>query len=712
MKLFSNKRRPVHLGPYPLERLERTTVIPGIPSERKPRPVRKRSEPALRFAEVANDYNDLLDQWQDGTPAKEKAPIAEDPLDLTQQMKAASYFMDASMVGACEIPEAAWFAETESGETMTPYHGNALVIVVEYVREPEPENLAAEWLRDAQAERAAVRAAEIAVTIAGYIRHLGWHAKSHSANKSDLDHELLTVCSGLGRWQGGQVANPFLEAGFGTAVVSCDMPVQPDLPLVETPTKPERDWRFQWGVDGTVPERERERLRQRPSHWSQHPMETIRKVPRPTTLVLEDEVPRVPKRAAFFERARKGDLGAKTQVERDRFAIKHPFTMGMVPMIRGLVPHQDGEVAAEKAPNTDDSIENAKAIKSLSYFLNMDLTGICEAKRFAWFSHDDDGKPIEPRHRHAIVMLIDQGYETMDGASGDDWISGAQSMRGYLRGATVGGQIAEFIRRLGYSARVHSNLDSEVLHIPLVLYAGLGELSRIGELVLNPFVGPRFKSIVVTTDLPLAHDQPIDFGLQDMCQKCLKCARECPCQAISWGDTVMFNGYEMWKPDAERCVRYRVTNPKGSACGRCMKTCPYNHEGLLVHDLFLKMAIHLPFTRKWIADLDDKVGNGRINLVKKWWYDLEWVDGKAVEPKGTNRRELNLDKKLDPDKHSIAYYHAEQMPPPDHLEPFPVDRKQALAAKHKLETPKQALARYQSGKATPEHYKPTQIEKV
>ena len=24
-----------------------------------------------------------------------------------------------------------------------------------------------------------------------------------------------------------------------------------------------------------------------------------------------------------------------------------------------------------------------------------------------------------------------------------------------------------------------------------------------------------------------------------------KCARECPCDAISWGDKVMFNGYEM-----------------------------------------------------------------------------------------------------------------------------------------------------------------------
>jgi len=95
---------------------------------------------------------------------------------------------------------------------------------------------------------------------------------------------------------------------------------------------------------------------------------------------------------------------------------------------------------------------------------------------------------------------------------------------------------------------------------------------------------------VITTDLPMAVDQPIDFGLQDFCGKCRKCARECPCGAISFGDKVMFNGYEMWKPDVEACTRYRVTNPNGSACGRCMKMCPFNKKGLMQHRLALAKA--------------------------------------------------------------------------------------------------------------------------
>ena len=105
--------------------------------------------------------------------------------------------------------------------------------------------------------------------------------------------------------------------------------------------------------------------------------------------------------------------------------------------------------------------------------------------------------------------------------------------------------MAEVLQGLGFPARSQTNADSDVLHIPLVLWAGLGELSRIGELVLNPFVGPRFKTVVLTTDMPLEVDKPIDFGLQYFCNNCMKCACECPVDAIPFGDKVVFNGYEM-----------------------------------------------------------------------------------------------------------------------------------------------------------------------
>jgi ferredoxin len=285
-------------------------------------------------------------------------------------------------------------------------------------------------------------------------------------------------------------------------------------------------------------------------------------------------------------------------------------------------------------------------------------------------------------------------------------------MRGYLRGAEIAGIMSEFLRAKGFPARSQTNADSDVLHIPLILWAGLGELSRIGELVLNPFVGPRFKSVVLTTDLPLEVDQPIDFGLQTFCSNCLKCARECPCDAIPFGDKIMFNGYEMWKPDVERCTRYRLTNPKGSACGRCMKTCPINKVVDADGALLTRMASWLGVNAMWLKPLmvpiatfmDDWLGNGKRNPAKKWWLDHELVDGVAVAARGTNQRDIDPDRKVDPTRQKMAVYHANMMPPPNEQGPVEVDRKAAMAAIDLLETPAQARRRTAASGAIPEHY--------
>jgi ferredoxin len=251
----------------------------------------------------------------------------------------------------------------------------------------------------------------------------------------------------------------------------------------------------------------------------------------------------------------------------------------------------------------------------------------------------------------------------------------------------------------------------------LILLAGLGELSRIGELVLNPFVGPRFKSVVMTTDMPLVVDKPIDFGLQYFCSNCLKCARECPCDAITWGDKVMFNGYEMWKLDAERCARYRLTNQRGLACGRCMKACPLNKVVTWDGPIATQVASWLGINARWLKPflvpiatrLDDWLGHGIRNPAKKWWLDLEIVDGVCVEPPhGVNKRDLNLTRYVDPEKQKIAYYNADLMPPPNsHGIPYIPKRKDAIAAAALLETPAEALARVKAGGPMPKHYVPT-----
>jgi ferredoxin len=433
-------------------------------------------------------------------------------------------------------------------------------------------------------------------------------------------------------------------------------------------------------------------------------MERIKRVDEPTTLVLREEIRRMPKRADLFTRALAGDLGEKFVAERKRFAVKHPLAFAMTPLIRNLVPMQGSREPGKGSEAWADAAANAQAVKALGYYMGADLVGICRAEPWMYYSHDDEkGEAIAPYHPYAVVMLIDQGFETMEGASGDDWISGAQSMRAYMRGALLAGIMAAHLRRLGWSARVHSNAYSELLHIPAVLMAGLGEMSRIGELVLNPFLGPRSKSIVFTTDMPLEIDRPIDFGLQAVCSMCLKCARECPCNAIPFGQKVMFNGYEIWKPDVEKCGRYRLSNAKGSACGRCMKTCPYNREDLVESERLLWLSIEVPQARRALIDYDDAAGGGQRNAVKRWWFDLEIVDGEVVKPAAANERDLDpgRDEKL-ARMQKLAFFPPELQPKGGTTvkQVVPIDRPAGLAAYAAAEAPLAARRRARDSHGT------------
>lgn len=621
-------------------------------------------------------YVDLYRQNRDGPSAPKTAPIPENPKARTDNLKAGCYFLDAAGAGTCRIRTQARI------HGLPDNHQFALVILVEHGKMPDPNEAAFPWLEGAADAVADLRAAEIAVCLAGYLRNMGYSARAHFSfsDCTEVDIAALSQQSGLTEAKKGKTVHPFIGTGFRLAAVTTDLELADEAPLSKRGVKDAllaKGPAWWLGIGGT--ETPANRSASRALHLGPYPMERIKRVPRPTTMVDESKIKRVAKRAEFFQRALMGDLGEKAQRERNRFAVKNPYAFAMVPLIRGMVPLQHGETAAAPHAGTTDAERNARAVKGLAYHLGADMVGICEAKDYAWYTHDAEGKPVPVRHKYAVVMLIDQGFETMEGSSGDDWISGAQSMRSYMRGAQIAGVMAAHLRRLGHDARSQTNADSEVLHIPLILWAGLGELSRIGELVLNPFVGPRFKSVVLTTDMPLAIDKPVDFGLLDFCEKCVKCARECPCSAIPLGPRIEYNGYEIWKPDVERCTRYRVTNPKGSACGRCMKTCPYNTEGLLTHRSVLWAAINIPASRKAIAMWDDKVGNGSINRTKKWWFDLEQVDGASAAPRaGTNERQLDLNGNTDPESQKIALYPPEEHPPGDLLEPRPIDRKQAL----------------------------------
>ena len=93
-------------------------------------------------------------------------------------------------------------------------------------------------------------------------------------------------------------------------------------------------------------------------------------------------------------------------------------------------------------------------------------------------------------------------------------------------------RLAAYIRSLGYACKVeHPIGDSDLLHIPIGLKAGFGELGRHGS-IIHPTLGPLFRMGSVVTSMPLATDRPIDAGIAKFCDTCRACRIYCPADAI------------------------------------------------------------------------------------------------------------------------------------------------------------------------------------
>ena len=741
VKYFSNKKRPFHLGPFPLERLARSDGAADFKNVPSMREIDFASHPQESLAHAIARFLAMMDTVRDGEIVHGRAEIPADPGERSRHMKAASYYFDASMVGVARLLPEHFLdrprrnpmidgirAELEAGQPVTyaagvdaiyadilaaarrspgliDDHTHALVFLVEFTRDPEQAELGTEWFRDTQAERAALLTSNTAVVIANYIRMLGHEARAHTATTTEVDLNRLGVSAGLCGVVDGELANAFVGSRFGLAAVTTALELEPDRLLEKNAGRAGLSshgpsWQLGVGTERrsstSVP------FENRPFRMGPHPFEKIKRVDSPTTLIDEDRVPRFPKRADFFARALFGDMGKSVQeaAKGGYYVMKSPIGACARRALGALLLLQFGEARGPVRQSAIDPKRNADNIKGASYFLATDAVGLSRAPEWTYYSHDAGGNPLEPYHDNAISMLFDQGFETMDGASGDDWISVAQSMRAYLRFSLIGGVIAEQIRRLGYSARVHSVLDSEVLQPPLLLLSGLGEVSRIGEVILNPFLGPRLKAGAVTTSMPMAHDKPIDFGMQNFCESCNKCARECPSGAITAGPKLMYNGYEIWKSDAEKCTRYRLTNSAGGMCGRCMKTCPWNLEGLFSDAAFRWMAINAPKSAKILAALDDRLGRGGMNDRKKWWWDIE-LDreaGRYVRAQATNARGLQRELDLKYEDQTLAVYPADLMPPPFPIV-HPLEREEGIRRYQELLSPAEYKQRLVRGEA-------------
>jgi reductive dehalogenase len=281
---------------------------------------------------------------------------------------------------------------------------------------------------------------------------------------------------------------------------------------------------------------------------------------------------------------------------------------------------------AEIKQDLPDPATLSRHIKDMAMFLYADDCGIGILPEQAIYTHQcatnaqmaqgapaDQTRIITNKHPYCIVMLYSQDFRnTLMASTGYD---GGQigARRAYLMNGIMADVMARYIRNLGYEARAHHNEDYEVMVTPCLISAGMGELSRVGDCVLHPYLGYNYKAAVVTTNLQLMPDHPIDFGVQDFCRVCKKCAENCPSKSISLDDyQEEYNGYMKYKLDYKSCAIFRRTQPEGYGCGRCAVVCPWSSkEESWFHSLasYLSSMKNDAFNRL-IKNMDDICGYG------------------------------------------------------------------------------------------------------
>lgn len=362
------------------------------------------------------------------------------------------------------------------------------------------------------------------------------------------------------------------------------------------------------------------------------PMRVFKHVEKPTNFIT-NAIQRIDIRNNAYGLAVRGEYGPAVQKGAQRsLPGKFPISAAQKDILDHVALLNANPVAAEKAPIPQDPETLTSHIKAFSYFLKADLVATCRVPVSAYYSHDKQGNSIEPRYENAIVFLMRKELKAMRASSGHDWMGDPISFQAYQHLGLVAETLANYIRRLGWEALPQYGPSFvnhyTVLLPPLILAAGLGEVSRAG-IILNPYLGLAFKAAAVLTDMPIVPDQPVDFGLQRFCQDCKICTEACPSHAISKGDKVMYNGYETWKLDTRRCASYNFTNRNGTMCNTCVKSCPWSNPSTFPHNLMRNLVIDIPLTRRIAIRIAETIGERMTAAERKWWFDMEY-EGETI----------------------------------------------------------------------------------
>ena len=233
-------------------------------------------------------------------------------------------------------------------------------------------------------------------------------------------------------------------------------------------------------------------------------------------------------------------------------------------------PRFTGPVAATRRAFASPA-DAAAHLKEKALEFDADIVGICEIEA----SDVYQGRRVE--HSHAIAVGQRMRWREFQVVPSRE--SAIECLRVYFTLGETVIRLAGYVRSLGYACTVeHPIGDSDLLHVPIGLKAGFGELGRHGS-IIHPKLGPLFRMGSVAVTMELEIDRPIDAGIAKFCDTCRACRKYCPANAIpdqrSPSAGADHLGYDRYVVDTGRCFPYFA---KHYYCSICLPVCVYNHK--------------------------------------------------------------------------------------------------------------------------------------
>jgi len=230
----------------------------------------------------------------------------------------------------------------------------------------------------------------------------------------------------------------------------------------------------------------------------------------------------------------------------------------------------EGEVADSRV-EFDSPAEASRHLKDKATEFGADIVGICQIEPTDVYR----GRVVTEKYAIAVGQRMRwREFQVVPSRE-----SAIECLRVYYTLGETVIKLATYLRSIGYACKIeHPIGDSDLLHVPIGLKAGFGELGRHGS-IINPTLGPLFRMGSVATSIPLTIDHPIDAGIAKFCDACRACRKFCPADAIPDERTPEAGkdhlGYDRYVIDTGRCFPYFA---KHSYCSICLPVCAYNHK--------------------------------------------------------------------------------------------------------------------------------------